>query len=79
MATTFCDTTSARFTLAVALSFAGMANRGSGLPASAASRISRKVWPEPARILSACSGLTVTASFSPRLSSIAGSARTIAG
>ena len=36
MATTFCDTTSARLTLAVALSFAGMANRGSGLPASAA-------------------------------------------
>ena len=79
MATTFCETTSARFTAAVALSLAGMAKCGSGLPELAASRISAKVWPEPASSLSACAGLIVTASFSPRVSSIAGSARLIDG
>ena len=37
------------------------------------------MWPEPPNSFSACAGLIVTASFGPRLSSIAGSARAIDG
>ena len=47
-AATFCDSTSDRFTATVAFSRAGIAKWGNGLPASAASRISWKEWPEPA-------------------------------
>ena len=79
IAATFSEVTSARSTATVAFRREGIGKWGRGLSASAASRISCKVWPEPARTLSAWAGLIATATERPRDSSIDGSASVIAG
>ena len=57
-ATTFCESTEIVLEMHVrANSTAGKAKCGNGLPASASARISAKLWPVPAKNLSACCGV----------------------
>ena len=79
MPATFCDSTCARSTAAVAFRRAGSAKLGTGLSPSTSASISAKVWPEPANSLSACAGFIVTASCCPGASSSEASASDIAG
>src|SRR5207244_4020762 len=76
---TFCDSTPERVTATAARKEAASGKRGTGLSASAASRISPMVWPLPARKRSALAGLTVRANFRPWVSWSPGSARLMAG